>query len=462
MWTSAETTSLQSSYCYIRIRLEGNRLFGYSMVQMVRAHADKLERPLREQMLNMYKPFKWTPCFLHNMFEGFLKRSKKYSVIIEFQEGCYDTGCKEVDGIMAHHRRNKIKTHFPRVSCCSAEITPNGLEELLSNCNHIKKVYLNSEVKAFLNVAVPSAKAKKIVRNGEELTGDGVKIAIIDTGIYPHPDLSGRITDFVDFINSRTNPYDDNGHGTHCAGDAASASATYMGPAPRANLVGVKVLDRMGSGSLETVMQGVDWCIQYNENNPNDKIDIISMSLGSTAQNYGAEDKDPMVQIVEEAWASGIVVCVAAGNEGPEPRTVASPGISDKVITVGALDDRGTTLKTDDDVASFSSRGPTLYGLTKPDILVPGVNIISLRSPNSYLDKLQKSSRVDNNYFSMSGTSMATPICAGIVALMKEANPSLTPDEIKNQLMSGADLWRDRDDNVYGAGYINAEQSIPN
>lgn len=430
------------------------------MVQMVRAHADKLERPLREQILNLYKPFKWTPCFLHNMFEGILKRSRKYSVIIEFQEGCYDTGCKEVDGVLNHHMRNKIKYHFPRVSCCSADITPSGLEEMLSSCNQIKRVYLNTEVKAFLNVAVPSANAKMVVRNGKELTGEGVKIAIIDTGIYPHPDLSGRITDFIDFINNRPEAYDDNGHGTHCAGDAASASLIYAGPAPRANLVGVKVLDKMGSGSLETVMQGVDWCIQYNENNPDNKIDIISMSLGSSAQNYRSEDEDPMVKVVEEAWASGIVVCVAAGNEGPEKSTIASPGISNKVITVGALDDRNTVERNDDDVASFSSRGPTIYGLEKPDILAPGVNIVSLRSPNSYLDKLQKSSRVENDYFTLSGTSMATPICAGVVALMKEANPRLTPDEVKGLLMSNADLWGERDSNIYGSGYINAEESI--
>lgn len=430
------------------------------MVQMVRAHADKLERPLREQILNLYKPFKWTPCFLHNMFEGILKRSRKYSVIIEFQEGCYDTGCKEVDGVLNHHMRNKIKYHFPRVSCCSADITPSGLEEMLSSCNQIKRVYLNTEVKAFLNVAVPSANAKMVVRNGKKLTGEGVKIAIIDTGIYPHPDLSGRITDFIDFINNRPEAYDDNGHGTHCAGDAASASLIYAGPAPRANLVGVKVLDKMGSGSLETVMQGVDWCIQYNENNPDNKIDIISMSLGSSAQNYRSEDEDPMVKVVEEAWASGIVVCVAAGNEGPEKSTIASPGISNKVITVGALDDRNTVERNDDDVASFSSRGPTIYGLEKPDILAPGVNIVSLRSPNSYLDKLQKSSRVENDYFTLSGTSMATPICAGVVALMKEANPRLTPDEVKGLLMSNADLWGERDSNIYGSGYINAEESI--
>jgi serine protease AprX len=219
----------------------------------------------------------------------------------------------------------------------------------------------------------------------------------------------------------------------------------------------------MGSGSLETVMQGVDWCIQYNRNNPTNKIDIISMSLGSTAQTYANENEDPMVRIVEEAWSAGIAVCVAAGNEGPESTTIASPGISDQVITVGALDDKNTSeTRNDDEVASFSSRGPTIYGVTKPDILAPGVNIVSLRSPNSYLDKLQKSNRVGDDYFVLSGTSMATPICAGIVALFKQQNPDIQPQEIKDLLKRGTNLWGDRDPNIYGAGYINADNSIPN
>jgi serine protease AprX len=409
---------------------------------------------------------------LHNLFEGTIKRSKKISVIIEFEEGGYEEGCKAVDGILNQHFRNGIRQNFSRVSCCSADITPKGLEDLLSGCSHIKKVYLNREVQALLNVAVESANAKNIRgSNNTVLTGNGVKIAVIDTGIFPHPDLKDRITDFVDFINNRQEAYDDNGHGTHCAGDAAgdgtNSGFKYMGPAPKAILVGVKVLDKLGSGSLETVMQGVEWCIQYNENpaNANKKIDIISMSLGSTAQDLGDNDNaDPMVQVVEKAWEAGIVVCVAAGNDGPTMNTIASPGISDLVITVGALDDKNTIDgRMDDQVASFSSRGTTIYGLTKPDILAPGVNIISLRSPNSYLDKLQKSSRVDNDYFTLSGTSMATPICAGVVALMLENNPTLSPNDVKNKLKSGTDIWNDPklyDPNIYGAGYINARNAI--
>ncbi|WP_209809514.1 S8 family peptidase [Ammoniphilus resinae] len=450
-------------------------MFGYSMVQMVRTHAHKLERPLREQILNLYQPFKWTPCFLHRFFEGSIKKIKKFSVIIEFENDCYDIGCKEVNKIMSRHINNRLKTHFSVVSCCSAEITPNGLEEMLSGCRHIKKVYINREVRALLDVAVPSAHAKNIFIDNTELTGEGVTIAVIDTGIYPHPDLLGRIREFIDLVNGRTEPYDDNGHGTHCAGDAAgngfASSFKYVGPAPKADLVGIKVLDKLGSGSLDTVMQGVQWCIDYNANPENaDKIDIISMSLGSTA-TYDDQKDDPMVQIVEAAWDAGIVVVVAAGNEGPNKGTVASPGISDKVITVGALDDRDTGStsdginrdpRLDDDVAEFSSRGQRSAGVAKPDILAPGVNIVSLRSPNSYLDKLQKSARVDEDYCMLSGTSMATPICAGVVALMLHRDPNLRPDVVKQKLMAGPDLWtgEEFDKDIYGAGYINAERTI--
>ncbi|HWO74284.1 MAG TPA: S8 family peptidase [Bacillus sp. (in: firmicutes)] len=440
-------------------------MFGYSMVQMVRSNAHKLDRPLREKVLNMYKPFKFTPCFLHNMFESFLKKTRKLSVIIEFEKDYFEEGCQQVGQVIEYGTRCQLKNQFQVVTCLSADITPDALEKVLTNCNHVRKIYLNREVKAFLDNAVVAANAQNIVRNGTTLTGRGVTVAVIDTGVYPHTDLEGRIVDFVDFVNQRTAPYDDNGHGTHCAGDVAgngaASSGQYRGPAPEANIIGVKVLDSMGSGSLDTVMQGVEWCILYNQNNPQNKINVISMSLGSTAQAFENENDDPMVQIVERAWAEGIVVCVAAGNEGPDARTIASPGISDKVITVGALDDRDTPAREDDDVASFSSRGPTIYGETKPDILAPGVNIVSLRSPNSFIDKLQKGNRVGTDYFIMSGTSMATPICAGIVALMLQSNPSYTPQQVKDLLKRGADLWTDRDPNVYGAGYINAEKSIP-
>lgn len=436
------------------------------MSQMVRAHEHKLEGPLRKEIINLYQPFKSLPYFLNYFIEGIIKTGKKLSLIIEFEDGFHRAGIEQVNEVLKKHRRSHIKQEFLRVSCCSAEITPQGLEEALSSCHYIRRVYLNREVHALLDVAVPSANAKNIVRNNRLLTGKGVTIAIVDTGIYPHKDLKGRIKMFLDFIKYRKTPYDDNGHGTHCAGNAAgngeASTSKYMGSAPEANLIGVKVLDKRGTGSVETVMQGIEWCIQNNERNPLDKVDIISMSLGSTPQHYANEDSDPMVKMVEEAWASGIVVCVAAGNDGPDAKTISSPGISDQVITVGALDDKGTVLtRNDDAVAGFSSRGPTNYGVAKPDILVPGVNIISLRSPNSYLDKSLKSNRVGNDYFVLSGTSMATPICAGITALIKQYKPDATPFQVKMLIKKGTVLWKNRDPNTYGAGYMNAGNSIP-
>ncbi|MFC7391781.1 S8 family peptidase [Scopulibacillus cellulosilyticus] len=440
-------------------------MFGFSMVKLVRQHGHRLDRELRHQLVNLYRPFKLTPCFLHKSLESRLKKTKKIPVIIEFHnEKVFLKGIDSVNKIVQSHKKSKVKSHYSRISCCSAELTPMSIEKLLTTCDCIKKIHFDREVHALLNVAVPTIHADNVKKNNTTLTGKGINIAIVDTGIYPHKDLEGRIIHFKDFVGNKTKPYDDNGHGTHCAGDAAGNGALsegkYAGSAPEANLIGVKVLNKMGSGSLSTIIDGVQWCIDYNEDdNHEHKIDIISMSLGGSPEKMNSEDSDPMVSIVEKAWDSGIVVCVAAGNEGPDPKTISSPGLSNKVITVGAMDDKNTNNTNDDIIAKFSSRGPTIYGVEKPDIVAPGVNIISLRSPSSFLDKTQKSSRVDENYLSLSGTSMATPICAGAVALLLESQKDLTPDQVKEMLIKGAKKLGD-DPNVYGAGYVDVEQSV--
>ncbi len=286
-----------------------------------------------------------------------------------------------------------------------------------------------------LDVAAPVVHSQVLWERS--LTGKGIVVAVLDTGIYEHPDLTGRILAFKDLVKQRTTPYDDNGHGTHCAGDVGAdgsqSGSLYRGPAYEAGLVGVKVLNKTGSGSLSTVIEGIQWCI---ENKESLGIRVISMSLGSTATESCASD--PVCQAVEAAWSSGIVVCAAAGNEGPEAGNISSPGISPQAITVGALDDRNTVDGSDDQAAFFSSRGPTIDGLTKPDVLAPGVSIISLRSPGSKIDKQNKAARVDKWYFSLSGTSMATPVCAGVVAQILQSDPSLTPDQVKARLINNA------------------------
>ncbi|MGC4378476.1 S8 family peptidase [Fictibacillus sp. Mic-4] len=428
-------------------------MFSFSVIQLARKMSHKLDHELRKNLVGLYHPFRKIPCFLHRPFEMVAKRMKKLPVIIEFElnEEAFANG---LSSLKSH--KGKIKHEYPAISCCSAHLSIKTLEKVLENCEHIKKIHYDRKISLLLDNASASIKAPAVNESG--ITGKDVTIAIVDTGIYPHEDLKDRIVAFKDFVNNKQAPYDDNGHGTHCAGDAAGngslSDGKYKGPAPEANLVGVKVLNKMGSGSLSTVIAGVNWCI---ENKETYNIDIISMSLGSEA-TQSAKD-DPVVKIVEKAWDSGIVVCVAAGNSGPGQKTISSPGTSPKVITVGAMKDNNTNDRKDDVVADFSSRGPTIDGLVKPDLLTPGVNIISTRSPGSFLDKTNSSSRVGKNYFSLSGTSMATPICAGAVALIIQNDRGLSPDEVKQKLLSGAEDWG-LSPNTQGKGYLDIQKAV--
>lgn len=331
----------------------------------------------------------------------------------------------------------RIRHKHESIDCISGRIRLSSLRKL---CEHeaVTRIYMDREVRALLDTATPSVGSTAAQAAG--YTGQGTTIAVIDTGIYRHPDLTlptNRIIGFRDLIHNRTTPYDDNGHGTHVAGDAAGnghqSGGRYRGPAPEANLVGVKVLDSRGSGSLSTVIAGIEWCIN-NRNRYG--IRIISMSLGSPAASSYKDD--PVCRAVESAYRAGITVVAAAGNEGPGAATISSPGISPYVITVGADDDHSTPNISDDTSAYFSSRGPTIDGLQKPDVVSPGVNIISLRSPRSYLDYLEAGARVGTYYFNLSGTSMATPIVSGTIAQLLQANPQLTPDQIKQILVSRA------------------------
>ncbi|TMW72991.1 S8 family peptidase [Alteribacter natronophilus] len=439
-------------------------MFHYRMVRLLRSRGNRVDHQVKNELLKSIRPLRWMPCFFHSLYEKWVSKTKAVSVILEFEEGKCHEGVNEAAEVLAAHFRCSVRHTFTRISCCSADITLEGLEKLLDGCSTLKKVHLNKKVTALLDTAVPASGAENVVRDGEKLTGRGITIAVLDTGVDPHEDLNGRITAFKDFINDEAEPYDDNGHGTHCAGDAAgngtASNGRYKGSAPEANIVGVKVLDKVGAGSLETVIRGIDWCMDYNEEFPHRPIRIMNLSLGGTAQSFDSEEEDPVVKAVNEAWRSGIVVCAAAGNEGPRAGSIATPGVSSTILTVGALDDNDTITRADDEVADFSSRGPTVYGEPKPDLLAPGVNIVSLRSPGSFLDKMQKKARVGTGYVALSGTSMATPIVAGIAALMLQHNADLTPDEVKENLIKGTVQWRNRDSYVYGAGYVNAEQSI--
>jgi len=363
------------------------------------------------------------------------------------------------DSFLDSSPSNKVTKDLNLINAFAAEVAPDS-PWLKANSQKLggyrvsldKEIHIPPEPRADqidprpkLDVAIPTLDLKKVWDQG--ITGKGVTIALVDTGIAQHKDLKDRIIGFNDEVNQKKTAYDDQGHGTHCSGDAAGSGAAssgkYMGPAYEASLVGSKVLDANGSGSFSDVIAGIEWAV---ENKDKYNIRVMSMSLGGTAS--GTYKDDPVCQAVEKAWDAGIVVVIAAGNSGPGAETVGTPGMDPKIITVGAFDDRGTPSKADDKMASFSSRGPTPYdGLTKPDVISPGVNIMSC-------------SNKGDTYKSASGTSMATPIAAGVCALIVAANPDLKPDQVKEILMKSADKMPGTGPNDEGAGVINPDKAV--
>ncbi|MCL5036238.1 MAG: S8 family peptidase [Chloroflexi bacterium] len=295
------------------------------------------------------------------------------------------------------------------------------------------------------NVYQKSLNLEKAWESG--ITGKGVTIAVIDTGIHPHPDIANRIIGFKDFVNGETQPYDDQGHGTHCSGIAAGSGegskGKYIGAAPEASLVGIKVLNSSGYGSSSNVIKAIQWAM---ENMDKYGIRVLSLSLGESISKPAASD--PVVQAVDAATKAGLVVVVAAGNSGPFGGTVGSPGNAPGALTVGAMDDKGTAKKGDDSLAWFSSRGPTKYdNLAKPDVIASGVNIMSAKNE-------------DEGYTMMSGTSMATPLTAGVAALLIQKNPDARPGQVKEALMETADKIRDYDKFKQGAGVIDPLEAM--
>ncbi len=422
-------------------------------IDWIRSYSYKFCPSLRRSALKWYRPAKHLPCIFQDTYKGAKQRLKKLPVIVQLSD---TRSPKHTARLVAKAAGCRIDKELTIINAFSSMVNAKTLEKLVKN-NRIKKVWYDGEIRTVLDSATKTTHSSDLW--DDKITGRNITVAVLDTGIYDHPDLTGRIVAFRDLVKQKKKPYDDNGHGTHVAGDIASdgtrSDNRYKGPAPQANLVGVKVLNSLGSGSLSTVIQGVGWCI---ENKNTYGIRVLNLSLGSdTTLSY---KNDPVCQAIEKAWNAGIVVCVAAGNSGPENRTINSPGIHPQVITVGALNDIDPENPDGSVVADFSSRGPTNDNLAKPDVLAPGVGIISLRSPKSTLDKQRKETRTEEWYTTLSGTSMATPICAGVVAQMLQVNPSLTPDQVKERLMKTAKAYPNLDANSQGAGLINAKDAV--
>jgi serine protease AprX len=266
-------------------------------------------------------------------------------------------------------------------------------------------------------------------------TGQGVNVAVLDTGITPLPDFAGRLVDGVD-LSGGNNPWDDQyGHGTFVAGliagDGASSGGQYVGEAPGAGLVSVKVAGASGETDLATIIEGVGWTIAHEAV---DNIRVLNMSLGSVPSESTV--LNPLDNAVEAAWESGIVVTVSAGNDGPDNGTILSPGDDPMVITAGAVDDLGQANPADDAMTTFSGIGPTNPdGWFKPDLVTSGRSVVSLRDPGSTIDAENPSARIGSGNFVGSGTSFSSAITAGAAALLLSDHPSYTPNIVKGTLL---------------------------
>lgn len=249
-------------------------------------------------------------------------------------------------------------------------------------------------------------------------SGRGIGVAVLDTGCFPHEDLDHRIAAFYDTLHRRLLPYDDNGHGTHVCGIIGGAGkpelGRCLGVAPGCHLIPVKVLDQRGNGYASDVLAGLRW---IRDNRDRYNIRVVNISVGSFSRKNMGEDS-ALVRGVNSAWDDGLVVVVAAGNMGPRSGTITTPGISRKVITVGCSDDYKEVNVMGNRMVNYSGRGPTRSCVCKPDVVAPGASIVSC-------------SNQPGRYTSKSGTSMATPLVSGAIALLLEKYPEMTNRDVK-------------------------------
>ncbi|HET7694441.1 MAG TPA: S8 family peptidase [Vicinamibacterales bacterium] len=306
-------------------------------------------------------------------------------------------------------------------------------------------------------------------------TGAGVGVAIVDSGIATHTALDSRIVARVNLVSDEPGVVGDPfGHGTHIAGIVAGnrTAATYVtaafagGSAPSVRLIDVRVLGARGSGRTSDVIAGIDWVI---ENRLKYNIRVVNLSLGHPVTEPSVTD--PLCRAVARAVAEGITVVVSAGNYGltskgePVLGGITSPGNSPLALTVGALDTKGTVDPSDDDVAPFSSRGPARYEtVVKPDVVAPGVRMVSLEAQNSFLSGNYRQWHIagsgKNAYMRLNGSSMSTAVVSGGVALLIDAEPSLTPGQVKMAIQMGARFMPKAGLIAGGTGSVNFAQSL--
>ena len=351
---------------------------------------------------------------------------------------------------------------------------PDSALHQLSALPGVESISLDRKVQGAID-ATSTTIGAQWVRQELGFDGRGVGIALIDSGVTAsHDDLDAeRVVHFADFVNFRTSQYDDYGHGTHVAGIIAGngrdSGGARVGVAPGSSLIVLKALDGAGFGYSSNVIAALEYAIANRE-----KFNIRIINLSVAAGVFESYNRDPLTLAARRAVDAGIVVVAAAGNLGrnnlgkTQYGGISAPGNAPWVLTIGASNGKGTADRSDDEIAAFSSRGPSAIDRSaKPDLVAPGVGIESITEPSSVLFAAHPSARlwgsartISQPYLSLSGTSMASPVVAGTVALMLQANPALTPNAVKAILQFTAEQRDEYDHRTQGAGFLNARGAV--
>ncbi|MGC9665462.1 S8 family serine peptidase [Planosporangium sp. 12N6] len=359
-------------------------------------------------------------------------------------------------------------------------VTPDGAVALtgkdwISDKDDLATYAVSSATGVAQTIGAPDVWKKKDA-SGRPITGTGVGVALIDSGIVPVEGLtdSSRIVNGPDLSFESQTPdlrsLDTFGHGTHMAGiiagrDTGVTPGTepptgFVGVAPGATLVNIKVAAADGSVDVSQVIAAIDWVVAHRDD-PGLNIRVLNLSFGTDSMQDPRFD--PLSFAVEAAWRKGIVVVVAAGNSGSGATRLGMPAMNPYVLAVGGADQRGTLPTGDDAVGDFSSRGSSVR---HADLLAPGRSIVSLRDPNSFIDTnyptglLPASIDPGLRFFRGTGTSQAAAVVSGAAALLLQQRPDLTPDQVKRLLTATATPLKGSDAISQGAGEINVKKAV--
>lgn len=329
----------------------------------------------------------------------------------------------------------KIKYQYTHINAIAAQLNPVEVDKLSElpeisfiNYDRTAEICLDNMID---NLGINSGSATKF-------TGKNVNIAVIDTGAYLHGDLMRPfrvVTVFRDFINSCTEPYDDNGHGTQIcgviAGSGSLCESRYKGVAVNCRILMLKAFNSVGTGLFSDIIAAIDWTL---ENMEKYKIRILCLPFG--AETIVSHKQDPLCAACKAAAQRGLVIVTAAGNKGPYPGSITTPGISPDVITVGCCNTSDSNIRKWN-IADFSGRGGKIENLIKPDFIAPGVNLVSLSSDKSYIPGAGKSiltQTLDKPYCTATGTSISAAVAAGCIALLLEKIPNITLRDLRGLL----------------------------